>query len=270
MLGVIIMVLPFDPNDRTLLSSVFISADEDAYRQAKDVLDILRLPNPEEGEFFSGANADRIYLNTHGLIFSFVYRRPTLGGVLSSLFGRLSTPASPVFHARTIVDERILQPLYQVDLSPRCCLEIIPGVEHVGTDLETVKSIAQELKEKKIKFDPQREFVGVVRTPDDEEDLVVVTNRRAIRTADADAGSGDAGRQDKTYRSLREQMHSAFTAANGTGVENAMAECARIVALNTQDPARILNPHWKSPGIDSERSHSIRKAAKNFHQRLSQ
>jgi hypothetical protein len=264
------MAIPADPNDLSLLSSVFISADEEAYERARDVLEPLGLPNPEDGEFFSGMNADRIHLTANGIVMSFVYRRPTLGGMISNLFGRAAKPAAPVFEARTVVDDQILQPLFQLDLSPRCCLEIVPGVDHVGADTDTVRSIAQELKTKKIRLDEKREFVGVVRTPDHEEDLIVVANRRAIQVVANDAGSGDAGRQEKIYGALREQMQEAFKASSGAAMSKVMMECAKIVSLNASDPNRILNPYWKNASPDTERGRAIQQAARNYHRRLTQ
>lgn len=267
------MAFPADPNDRSLLSSIFISSDEMAHDKARDVLQRFGIPDPQEHEYFSGNNADRLYLNKQGLVISFTYRRPTLGGMISSLFGRKAAVAAPVFEARTVVDERILQPLYQEDLSPLCCLEINPGILQIGAEPENVKQLVKDLKQSRVNFyDPKQEFVGLIRTPSDEEDLLVVSNRRAIKTLSADdAGSGEALIQDRTFGSLREQMQEAFQSATVTAMGKAMAECAKIVALRADDSARILNPHWKDDtGPDSERRRAIRESAFQLHRRLTQ
>ncbi len=265
------MAVPENPNDGSLLSSIFICADEEAHDRAVDMLDFLQLPNPEEHEHFSGPNVDRIYLNTQGIVLSFVYRRPTFTSLVSSFLGLKKTANAPVFDARTVVDERILQPLYQLDLSPQCCLEVVPGIYRGEAEPKDLREITKELKAKKIHFyDPQREFVGAVRTPDDEQDILVVANRRAVRVLPGGEGSGEARLQDKTYGPLREQFYDAFNSGRGCDVAKAFQECAKIVALPRTDNARVLNAHWQDEGVSSHRTREIRKAANYFQQRLEQ
>ncbi len=267
------MAEPVDPNDGSLLSFIFINADDAAYETAKDMLDLMRLPNADEGEFFSGPNVDRLYLNTRGLVVSFVYRRPTLGGMLTGLFKKGRHITAPVFDARTVVDDRILQPLYQVDLSPQCCMEIIPGVYQDGIKPQHLADLSQELKARKVQFyNPQQEFIGVIHTPQDEEDLVVVANRRVIKTMPKaqEIGSGSAARQERIYGDLHGELQHAFGMATEASVGKVLHECTKIESLRKDDPARILNCHWMEAGVQSARRQQIQKAACNLHRRLTQ
>lgn len=263
------MAQPKNPNDGTLLSSVFICADEQAYEKAGEVLETLGLPNPEDHEHFSGPNVDRIYLDAQGIVLSFVYRHPTLTSLFSKLIGRDRPLSAPVFDARTVVDERILQPLYQIDLSPECCLEVVPGVHSVGVEQDKLRSISRELKAKNVHFyNPQREFVGVIKTPEDQDDLLVVSNRRALSVTSQPQATGQAVGQDRVYGTLREQMAEAFGSASAA--RKMMDECAKIVALREDDPARVLNPHWRDTSIDSYRRRTIREASHYYHRRITQ
>lgn len=267
------MAEPVNPNDGSLLSSIFINADDAAYEGAQEMLDLMCLPNADEGEFFSGPNVDRLYLNTRGLVVSFVYRRPTFGGMVASLLGKGRHITAPVFDARNVVDDRILQPLYQVDLSPQCCMEIIPGVYQDGIKPQHLADLSQELKTRKVQFyNPQQEFVGVIHTPQDEEDLVVVANRRVIKTMPKaqEIGSGSAARQERIYGELQGGLQNAFEAATEASVGKVLRECAKIESLSKSDPARILNCHWMEAGVQSARRQQIQKAACNFHRRLAQ
>ncbi|PZO87202.1 MAG: hypothetical protein DI626_04620 [Micavibrio aeruginosavorus] len=267
------MAEPADPNDGSLLSSIFINADDAAYENAREMLGLMNLPNAAEGEFFSGPNVDRLYLNTAGLVVSFVYRRPTLRGMLTGLFKKDRHITAPVFDARTVVDDRILQPLYQVDLSEQCCLEIIPGIYQDGVKPQHLADLSQELKARKVKFyNPQQEFVGIVRAAQDDESLVVVANRRVIKPIDKvqNAGSGCAERQERVYGTLHGEFQHAFATGAEASVSDVFCECAKIESLPKKDPARILNCHWMEAAMQSPRRQEIQKAACNLHRRLSQ
>lgn len=261
-----------DFNDHSLLSSINICADKEAYRNAREMLKLMQMPNPEDAEYYCGDNVDRIYLNTHGLAISFVYRVPTVKGMVSQLLGKKDSVVAPIFEARKVVDERILQPLHQIDLSAKACLEIVPGIEHVGAKPEDIKELSKNLKQKLVHFfNPAKEFVGMVRTPHGEEDLMVVANRRAImKMSGPDAGSGAAKLQERVYGALRQQIGDAFQSASADKVAKALDECQKIASLNNEDSARILYPHWKDTELDSARRQRIRSAARNYERRLTQ
>jgi hypothetical protein len=63
-------------------------------------------------------------------------------------------------------------------------------------------------------------------------------------------------------------MAEAFKSAGSA--QKMMDECAKITALREEDPARILNPHWRDASIDSYRRRTIREAAQCYHRRLTQ
>lgn len=262
------MAIPADPNDRSLLSGVFIGADDEAYARASDLWSMTGLPQPQDGDFYSTQNADRVYMNNYGLCFSFVYRRPNiLTSLAAGLFGMSGAIAAPVFEARKLVDDRILQPLAQVELGPNCCFEIVPGVESVGADKDTVKTLARSLKADKIHFyDPAPEYVGRVRQPDGGEDFHLIVNRRSVKPMSAEAldTGSDTKRQDSVYGGLREQFGDAFAQASGAAFSDALQECARIASLSNNDSHKILHDHWNGVGPQTFRRAQIAESAKNY------
>lgn len=267
------MAIPADPNDGSLLSAVFIGADDEAYERSADLWSMTGLPEPQYGDFYSSPNADRVYLNSHGLCFSFVYRRPNiLKSIASSLFGKPSTITAPVFEARKLVDDRILQPLVQVELGQNCCFEIVPGVESVGADKDTLKTLARSLKADQINFyDPVPEYVGRVRQPDGGEDFHLIVNRRSVKPMSAEAldTGADAKKQGSVYGSLREQCFDAFSRASGEALAKALRECARIASLSNNDSHKILHDHWNGQGPQTYRREAIAKSAKSYERAFS-
>lgn len=261
------MAIPADPNDGSLLSSVFLSSDNEAYRAARDLWAMTGLPAPQTGEFHTGANADRVYMNAHGLCFSFVYRRIHVFNALAGLFGA-DAIAAPVFEGRHLLDDRILQPLLQVDLSRNCCFEIVPGVQRVGVDKKTVKSLARELKGDDIDFyNPEPEYVGQMRVPGEDQPLHVIVNRRSVKPISYAAlgrGMVGAGYQDAVYGGLREQFTQSWNSGSGEAFETALQECARIAALPANDGHKILHDHWNGQGPASYRRSQIAASAGQY------
>lgn len=263
------MAGPVDPNDRSLLSSIFISADTQAYEQARDLWAMTGLPEPEDGEYFSGTNADRVYLNDHGLCFSFVYRRANfLGGLL----GSKRHLTAPVFEARRLRDDRILQPLFQMDLGHNCCFEIVPGVEKVGAQKDMVRSLARELKGDNIHFyAPEPEYVGHLRLPGGGEHVNLIVNRRSIKPISADALVTELpadSLQETIYGGLRASFAEAFERGSTVNIGKIMTECAKIAALPSGDTDKILHTHWTGDGPVTYRRTQIAEAARNYAMRL--
>lgn len=256
------MAMPADPNDGSLLSSVFLSSDDTAYAAACDLWKMTGLPEPQYGDYYTGMHADRVFLNSHGLCLSFVYRRSNLFSYFSS-----GIPA-PIFAGRRLVDDRILQPLLQVDLSPNCCFEIVPGVEKIGVDKTIVRSIARGLKEKQIAFfAPEQEFVGQVRRAGAEDPFYVIVNRRSVKPVSRDAltrSPADTELQDSVYGGLRERFATAWNEGSGAAFEAATQECARIAALAPEDENKILHDHWNGAGPQSHRRTQIVQAAQSY------
>jgi hypothetical protein len=266
------MAKPEYPNDRSLLSSIFICADEEAYERARDLLPMFSLKPAEEGEYFSGPNVDRLYLNTHGLCLSFVYRRPNplrqaFAGITQSDF-----VTAPVFEARKLIDDRILQPLLQIDLSPNCCLEIVPGVERVGVGRGDLYAMAKNLRSDGINFYSRApEFVGLIRDKTEPEPRQLIINRRAVKTF-APVVASDTERsalfQQSVYGGLRDEFLTAFAKASAGAMAAVMEECVTIAALSPSDEAKILHAHWKEAAPATERRRAIRDAANAYQSRL--
>lgn len=265
------MAIPADPNDGSLLSSIFLSSDNKACEAARDLWAMTGFPEPEDGEFFRGGHADRVYLSSHGLCLSFVYRRRHLFNSLSGLFGGSQALNAPVFAARHIKDERILQPLLQVDLGDNCCFEIVPGVERVGADKKTVKSLARALKGDKIDFyAPEPEFVGQVRVPGTDDQISLIVNRRSVRPITEDALYMPQGTdlQESVYAPLRERFAAARESGSGAAFAAALAECAKIAALPAEDDKKILHAHWNAQGPQTYRRTQIAQSARQFARKL--
>ncbi len=265
------MAIPADPNDGSLLSSVFLSSDTKAFENASALWSMTGLPEPEYGEFFSGKNADRVYLTSHGLCFSFVYRRTHVFNSIAGIFGGSPAMSAPIFAGRHIVDERILQPLLQVDLSKNCCVEIVPGVERVGADKQVVKNLVRSLKDDRVEFwAPEPEYVGQVRVPGKDETLDLIVNRRSVRpmSGDAEYGFSGAGIQQSVYGPLREQFADAWNSGSGEAFAKVLAECAHIAALPNEDNHKILHTHWAAQGPSTFRRTQIAQAASAYGHRL--
>jgi hypothetical protein len=267
------MAMPADPNDRSLLSSVFISADEEAYGNARDLWAMTGLPEPQGDEFFSGNHADRVYLTEHALCFSVVYRRPNvLKAISEKIFGAPHPMNAPVFEARRLVDDRILQPLVQVDLGKNACFEILPGVSRIGANRETIKSLAKELRGNNIHFyAPEPEYVGQVRVPGEKTPFDLIVNRRSIKPIGKDAVAPEspaASLQDSVFGALREQFADAFARSSSAAFQQALKECARIAALPSSDSHKILHDHWNGEGPKTYRRKEIAKAAEHYALRM--
>lgn len=265
------MAIPADPNDGSLLSSIFLSSDNKAYEGARELWAMTGLPVPADGEFFKGRHADRVYLTGHGLCFSFVYRRTHLFNSLAGLFGGQRDMNAPVYAGRRLVNEQILQPLLQVDLGDNCCFEIVPGVERVGVDKRTVKSLARALKGEQIEFwAPEPEFVGRVRVPGKDQSLELIVNRRSVRPMTSGAGqdASAAAIQEEVYGPLRGQFAEAWKRGSGEVFEKALAECALIAGLPFEDDYKILHTHWTAQGPQTFRRTQIAQSAQKYERRL--
>lgn len=259
---------PEHPNDESLLSAIFIDADMDAHDAAKDFLEMVGLPNPQVGEFQRAHNVHRIYM-PNGFSISFVHRHVSpLAWLGNRLFGWGKENISPVFDARKIVHEQVLQPLLQVDLSPKCCLEIVPGCPRAEADYDGMRRLKGTFLKDKIDFYMRMpEFLG--RLPG-EEPLEVVTNRRALKPMKGYEAS-TASLQDKIYGGLRSEFSNAFERASAATFQKLFADCRANVDLRDGDPEKILYAHWKSSGrklYPSERQMEIGQAAARFEQRL--
>ncbi len=257
---------PANPNDLSFLSSVFIGANATAFRKVRSVLDLMGSPHPQDGQFFSGDNADRIMLNDEGLIVSVVYNR-SLRRDITRLFGQKTEILTPVFEARKVVSDHIVQPLLQIDLSHNCCLEIVPGIEQIGATKEQVKELAGKLAEEKLKFRKRDlDVAGFIRTPEDQENLLVVSNRRAVVPTRHYNGTVEAHAQmqDMVYGALREEIADAFQTASAAAVDRALQHCRKIVALPKRDKNRILNPSWNDPVVMTPRRAEIMRAGANY------
>jgi len=254
---------PANPNNRRLLTSVWLNDGQEgeiAHEKADEFLQLMGLPDPEHHEYYTGprGNVDRIYL-PEGLVASFVYRRAS---PFASLFNR--SIKAPVFEARKIVDERILQPLLQVDFTDACCLELNVGTRS-SSDPKIAKVLAKELKASGIKLDPQPEFIGMVG------EHSFVSNRRAIVPLRADVINNEnasAGWQHGCYGSLSDLAAEAYATKSHEKFRQLREICAEIVRLPVSDPNHIVHRPWKDTDIESPRRKQIAEAAKHYENRL--
>ena len=263
------MSIPEYPNDRSLLSLIFINADEKAYDRAKDFLGRMGLPNADDGEYFAGPNVTRLYL-PEGLSVSFLHRNVNpLAALWSYAVPSRAVESARVYAARKVEDSEYLQPLYQEDLSPNCCVEIVAGLPRAKVGREGLAEIGKSLSSKNIDFYlRQEEFIGVIRK--DGEEGRVVTNRRAVRIkkSNVSAGDGDTSLQDKIYGSLRAEFAAAHNSGSAERVQSVLQECAKIAESPDNDPNKILYPYWRKPSYGTERAQEIRSTANNYERRL--
>ena len=192
------MSVPKDPNDLSLESMIFINADGEAYRLAKDFLGRMGLPNADDGEYFLGPNVTRLYL-PQGLSVSFLHRNVNLlRAAWSHLIPSHAVETAPVFAARKVQDSEYLQPLYQEDLGANCCVEIVAGVPRAEVDRNGLVQMGKSLAAKNIDFYyREKEFIGLIGK--DGEEGRVITNRRAVRIKNASRPAGDAATGDQGH-----------------------------------------------------------------------
>ncbi len=264
------MAVPEYPNDRSLLSVIFINADEKAHDQAKDFLARMGLPNAEDGEYFSGPNVTRLYL-PEGLSVSFLHRNVNpLAAAWSYLVPSRAVESARVYAARNVRDSEYLQPLYQEELSANCCLEIVAGLPRANVGRAGLAEMGKSLAAKNIDFYVrQEEFIGVIEK--DGEQGHVVTNRRAVRIKNGNkpAGDGDTALQDKIYGGLRAEFSAAHGSGDASRVRAVLRECSKIASCRDDDPNKILYPYWTKSGFGTERAKEIRSSANNYERRLS-
>lgn len=263
------MAVPQYPNDRSLLSVIFINADEKAYDGAKDFLARMSLPNAEDGEYFAGPNVTRLYL-PEGLSVSFLHRNVNpLAAAWSYFVPARAVESARVYAARTVRDSEYLQPLYQQDLSPNCCVEIVAGVPRAKVGRDGLAGIGKSLAAKNIDFYlRQEEFIGVIEKDGQQEH--VVTNRRAVRIKNGNrpAGDGDTALQDRIYGGLRAEFSAAHDSGDAGRIRVVLEECSKIASCRDDDPHKILYPYWRQAGFGTERAKEIRSSANNYERRL--
>jgi hypothetical protein len=264
------MSIPEYPNDRSLLSMIFINADEKAYDGAKDFLERMGLPNAEEDEYFLGPNVARLYL-PEGLSVSFLHRNVNpLAALWSKLVPSQAVESARVYAARKIRDSQIIQPLYQKDLSPNCCVEIVPGIPRVSVERNGLALIGRSLASRNIDFYiRQEEFVGVLANKDGGK-THLVTNRRAVRLMKSNTFVGDDNvvEQEKIYGGLQAEFRAAHDSGSAHRIRKVLKECSVIANAPDGDPNKILHPYWKRSEGGSERHRLIRYTAEQYEQRL--
>ncbi len=241
---------PGELADRTLLSSVFINGDMEAYEKAGELLPLLSIPDvPYEGYVNEDSNVTRLYM-PQGVIISLAFNRPWPWQKIA-----------PVFKAAAFVDDSVLQPAAVIPLSEICRLEIIPGVAQASATESDLRAMAKNLEKKGIKFyKPELEFIGTVRAPDG-EDQKLILNRRAILAKGEEIVSGDATMQQKIFGFLGEAFTDAIQSGSAAAVQRVYKECASIASLAPEDPEKILHRRWEDPGT-TERSRKNYEAAK--------
>lgn len=256
---------------QTFRSSVFIGADEEAYHASKDILGLLGVEDAQNGAYFSRENSDRIYL-PEGLVLTALYNRPNLLRVAAAKLGLTSTAPAPIFDAAKIERDEIIQPLATIEASERCVFEINAGVEDVSENAEKyVRDIATTLRGNGVRLlnhDPEN--IGVVQDPEEDEPLILVRNRRAVIAKDIEKAQSAPVRQTRIFGSLTEAFADAIASASNEQVMKVRRECARINALSTEDPQRILSAYWTNENTMRRtlRQQEIFAAARNYARQL--
>ncbi len=257
--------VPDGVNDGSLLSAIFIDADWEAYNAAKSFLEMAGLPNPQEREFQRAYNVHRMYM-PQGFSISFLCRRVSSLPWLLSLGKK---EISPVFDGRKVIHENVLQPLLQVDLSPNCCLEIVPGCPRLPTGYDDREKMRRRLAQDKVDFfSMQPEFLGSIKNPDGDT-LPVITNRRAVRMMKG-YEPGTAVVQDKVFGNLRDAFSDSFQSGSADKMRKLFSECRENALLEASKPEKILFTHWKEAVKRSptERQQEILYAAVMYERRL--
>lgn len=256
--------VPANPNDGRFSTSPWLNdaiEGDVAREKTLELLELMGLPDPEHHEYFTGpkGNVDRLYL-PEGLIVSLVYRRTN---PIRNIFNRDGIKA-PIFEARKIVDERILQPWLQVDFTSACCAELNIGTKP-NKDADLAKAFAKDLKASGIKLDPQPENIGMMG------DHSFVSNRRAIQPLNVNVinQGGSAGWQNECYGAMSDLAAEAYETRSPEKFRRLREICAEIVRLPVNDPNHIIHASWKDNDNDrSPRRRDIAAAARWYERRL--
>lgn len=260
----------FNVNDGSFLAGVFMHADDDTtHLRVAEVLDLFGLPNPQEREYHYGDHASSIHLTEEGLTIRVAQRRKI--PFFDSLMSRIGHKNRPtVFNGLTAVHENVLQPLDKMHLTSDCVFEVLPTVARVGVKQDVAKAIGKKLRKDGIDFyDPEGQYVGLVRDPETGTEQEVIVNRSVIRVKGGYENDGrHAPLQEKLFRPLREQLQDVFTSASGARATAFLKRCAAIVALPENDPERVLHPTWLDMTHRTEHRVAIAEKAKAYQKRL--
>lgn len=249
-----------DASNRSLAGSAFIQANKETYDAVKDMLDLMGLPDAPRSAHLYMENSDRLYLEKEGVAVVLVYDHGTTAfNRAAAGLGLAERKSSPVFLAAQVKTDLVLQPLFAMDLTPRCRFEIVPGIPRVSVTPEGMKNHADRLAKEGISFiNPHPEIMGEIRAPNGERHLVAA-NRRRVGLSDKSFLPGvGAPMQEETYGELGAALGRAFESGERQKIQTVFAHFARINALPDDHPDKILHTPWVEVG---HRSTELQHAA---------
>jgi hypothetical protein len=249
----------FNPNDLSFLASAFLlaSGQEANIVVAKlaKIFKEMSLPLPRDGEFVPGKQlrADRLFLKPFGLVMAVRYVRPSVATIFMEAIRGFGGEESkkdiseldPVFAARDVVHDRILQPLVSIKLSKGVVLELRPGVRPFSGTHEEKVQINNELKKVGInsRAHDDTDF-GTILDPKTGKPHHVIINRTLVSVGKAyKAKANSAPIQEKIFGVLSADFQQAALSSNPADWEKALI-CCRQIIQSPPTAQRILSESW--------------------------
>jgi len=250
-------VLPpnFNPNDRSFLASAFLLANKKegaaVVFRLQNLLDQMSLPYPQEEEFVPGSllRADRLFLPPFGISIVVRYERIPVPIFLKNfLFGTSpgdNQHVDPVFAARQIVHDSILQPLVSISLSSGVVAEIRPGVRPFSGSSKDITAMIKNLKGEGITLRAHDAHdYGTIVHPKTGVVSHVVTNRSMVSISQYDRNSErTAPVQTDVFGDLSKKFEIAARSQNKQDWCMALAACHEIMR-KPPTAQRILSASW--------------------------
>lgn len=252
--------------ENSLAASAFIAVGEKEFYRCKDVFNVLGLPVPAYGSYVGYPNSDRFFHTGNGIVGTIVYRRPNLLAVAAERLGLIDKAKAPVFESAQVKTDDVLQPLLSIPLTENAVLEINPAVERAYKDGEKYMSVLRKkLKQQGLLLlNSSPEMVGVLSDPAERARIRIVSNRRIVVEKKPGLIQEEDVRQARIFGELRQDFAQAWKEGRQDLFADAFRKCARIVALDSADPERILHPYWTEDMPPTLRGQETAEAARNY------
>lgn len=256
-------------DEQSLAASAFIAVGEQEFYQCKEIFNLMGLPIPQFGGYYPQPNSDRFYNTKGGWVGTMVYQRRNPLMVGAERIGLIKKAKAPVFDAAFVATDDVLQPLLRVTFK-NLVFEINAGVKGVSRDGEKrIRTLQRNLKQNGLFLvNNHPESLGVLPDADEGEDLTLLRNRRAFIIKNPSLIHEDTARQDRIFGELRTDFADALQSGRQERFKAVFAKCARIVALPSEDPRRILRPYWAESTPQTLRQQDIVAAARIYGRQL--
>ncbi len=235
-----------DIDEGHMAASAFIAVGDEEFYRTRDIFNLMGLPVPEYGAYYSQPNSDRAHLTDSGLVLTVLYRRKSLLTVAAERIGLIRSAEPPIFKAREARTDDVLQPLLTIPLTENAVLEINAGVARVSRNGEAqIRVLKETLKKQGLRLtNYSPETVGSVPDADEKEDLTIACNRRAFVIENQSLIPEISARQDRVFGEVIEDLQEAHQSGRQERFRDAFKRCARIASLKPEDPRRVLVPYW--------------------------